>query len=127
MVVFDNEVTKILRYSLFPFFTEQGKTGKNGTIFGILVSLVALTKKEVTKICNEPGINVSTLVLHLMKLIFFHSDFKAFKDKQYDNQLFEFSFLKKFTCSAWHRNIVNLGLGNKGVKSQFSYICGFTR
>ena len=42
------------------FFTEQGKTGKNEhmemkilqPIFGILV---ALTKNEVVKICNEPG------------------------------------------------------------------------
>ena len=47
--------------SLSTFLTEQGKTGKNGTHgnenlatnFGILV---ALTKNEVTKICNEPGI-----------------------------------------------------------------------
>ena len=31
LVVFDNEVTKILRNSLFTFCTEQGKTGKNGT------------------------------------------------------------------------------------------------
>ena len=53
MVVFGDEVTKILCNSLFTFFTEQGKTGKNGhmkmkilePIFGILV---ALTKKEVT-------------------------------------------------------------------------------
>ena len=31
LVVFGDEVTKILRNSLFTFFTEQGKTGKNGT------------------------------------------------------------------------------------------------
>ena len=31
LVGFGNEVTKTLRNSLFPFFTEQGKTGKNGT------------------------------------------------------------------------------------------------
>jgi hypothetical protein len=31
LVVFGNEVTKILRNSLFTFFTEQGKTGKIGT------------------------------------------------------------------------------------------------
>ena len=30
-IVFDDQVTKILNDSLFPFFTEQGKTGKNGT------------------------------------------------------------------------------------------------
>jgi hypothetical protein len=29
LVVFGNKVTKILRNSLFTFFTEQGKTGKN--------------------------------------------------------------------------------------------------
>jgi hypothetical protein len=53
LVVFGSEVTKILRNSLFTFFTEQGKTGKNGThgngnlatyfwYFGILM------KNEVT-------------------------------------------------------------------------------
>jgi hypothetical protein len=31
LVVLGNEVTKILRNSLFTFFTEQGKTGKNVT------------------------------------------------------------------------------------------------
>ena len=31
MVVFGDQVTKILHNSLFTFFTEQGKTGKNGT------------------------------------------------------------------------------------------------
>ena len=31
MVVFSDQVTKILHNSLFTFFTEQGKTGKNGT------------------------------------------------------------------------------------------------
>ena len=31
MVVFGDQVTKILHNSLFSFFTEQGKTGKNGT------------------------------------------------------------------------------------------------
>ena len=31
MVVFGDQVTKILYNSLFTFFTEQGKTGKNGT------------------------------------------------------------------------------------------------
>ena len=29
LVVFGNEVTKILQISVFTFFTEQGKTGKN--------------------------------------------------------------------------------------------------
>ena len=61
MVVFDDQVTKILHNSLFTFFTEQDKTGKNEThkmkilqpIFGILV---ALRKNELTKIYNEPGI-----------------------------------------------------------------------
>jgi hypothetical protein len=31
LAVFGNEVTKILRNSLFTFFTEQCKTDKNGT------------------------------------------------------------------------------------------------
>ena len=31
MVVFGDQVTKILHNSLFTFFTEQSKTGKNGT------------------------------------------------------------------------------------------------
>ena len=31
LVVFGDQVTKILHNSLFTFFTEQGKTGKNGT------------------------------------------------------------------------------------------------
>ena len=31
LVVFGNEVTKILSNSLFTFFTVQGKTGKNAT------------------------------------------------------------------------------------------------
>ena len=31
MVVFGDQVTKILHNSLFTFFTEQGKTGKTGT------------------------------------------------------------------------------------------------
>ena len=31
LVVLGNEVTKILRNSLFTFFTQQGKTGKNRT------------------------------------------------------------------------------------------------
>ena len=30
-VVFGDQATKILHNSLFTFFTEQGKTGKNGT------------------------------------------------------------------------------------------------
>ena len=30
-LVFCNEVTKILRNSLFTFYTEQGKTGQNKT------------------------------------------------------------------------------------------------
>ena len=30
-MVFGDQVTKILKNSLFTFFTEQGKTGKNGT------------------------------------------------------------------------------------------------
>ena len=59
-LVFGDQVTKILHNSLFTFFTEQGKTGKNGThgmkilqpIFGILV---VLTKNKLMKICNEPG------------------------------------------------------------------------
>ena len=63
MVVFVDEVTKILCNSLFTFFTEQGKTGKNGThrntIFGIL------TKNEVMKICNEPGIYVFIVEIYV--------------------------------------------------------------
>ena len=31
LVVFGDQVTKIFHNSLFTFFTEQGKTGKNGT------------------------------------------------------------------------------------------------
>ena len=31
LVVFGEQVTKTLHNNLFAFFTEQGKTGKNGT------------------------------------------------------------------------------------------------
>ena len=62
MVVFGDQVTKILCNSLFTFFTVQGKQAKTEhmevkilqPIFGILV---VLAKNELTKICNEPGIN----------------------------------------------------------------------
>ena len=60
-LVFGNEVTKILRNSLFTFLLSKARQAKtelvemkiSQPIFGILV---ALTKNEVTKVCNEPGI-----------------------------------------------------------------------
>ena len=61
MVVFGDKVTKILRNSLFTFLLSKARQAKtelvemkiSQPIFGILV---ALTKNEVTKVCNEPGI-----------------------------------------------------------------------
>ena len=60
LVVFGDQVTKILHNSLLTFFTEQGKTGKNRThgnenlttYFWYFGSF-----DEVTKMCNEPGIS----------------------------------------------------------------------
>ena len=57
-----DEVTKMLHNSLFTFLLSKARQAKtehmemkiSQPIFGILV---ALTKNEVTKICNEPGIN----------------------------------------------------------------------
>ena len=62
MVVLGDQVTKILHNSLFTFFTEQGKTGKNGThgnenlatyfwYFGSFDK-----KRTYKKLCKGPGI-----------------------------------------------------------------------
>ena len=57
LVVFGDQVTKILHNSLFTFFTEQGKTEHmemkiSQPIVGVLVDL---RKNKLTKICNKPG------------------------------------------------------------------------
>ena len=58
LVVFGDQVTKILCNSLLTFFTEQGKTGKT-EIWSKENQATKMTQKtinEVIKICNEPGI-----------------------------------------------------------------------
>ena len=60
MVVFGDQVTKILHNSLFTFLLNKARQAKmahmemkiSQPIFGILV---VLTKNNLTKICNEPG------------------------------------------------------------------------
>jgi hypothetical protein len=63
LVVFGDQVTKSLHNSLFTFLLSKARQAKTKhmemrilqPIFGILVFL---TKNEITKICNEPGIHV---------------------------------------------------------------------
>ena len=63
MVVFGNEVTKILCNSLFTFLLSKARQAKtehmemkiSQPIFDILA---ALTKNELTNICNKPGISL---------------------------------------------------------------------
>ena len=66
MVVFGDKVTKILHISLFTFLLSKARQAKtehmemkiSQPIFGILI---VLTKNELTKICNEPGITGQVL------------------------------------------------------------------
>ena len=70
LVVFGNEVTKILQNSLFTFFTAQGKTGKR-EIQSNENRATKVTKKRVTKICNEPGIcyhHMWNFILELLRI-----------------------------------------------------------
>ena len=66
LVVFGDEVTKVLRNSLFTFFYWARQDGQNGNLRKkqIRNRNDKKTKNKVTKICNEPGI------IHLSKLRF---------------------------------------------------------
>jgi hypothetical protein len=57
LVVFGDEVTKILCNSLLTFFTEQGKTGQAEiqSKENHATKMTKISKNEVTKVCNEPS------------------------------------------------------------------------